>query len=173
MVQHGVSKPRIEKREVIIARVMAAVSASALGLMMLLSTADVILRYFFLAPINGASEVVAMLLVIGATFGFGYCELRNGHIRITVFIERFSRIQNSFNIFAYIVCIITSGLLAWRAGLQFWDYLFKNRGHLSDLMKIPYWPFMLLETIGIAWLCIVFIIRLVKAIKGEDDYGTS
>lgn len=173
MVQQGDSKLRFKKRELIIARGLAAISAIALGLMMLISTADVVGRYFFLSPINGASEMVAMLLVIAATFGFGYCELLNGHIRITVFTELLPKMNNNFNIFTYIVCIITTGLLTWRAGLQFWDYLFKTRGHLSDLMRIAYWPFMLLETIGIAWLLIVFIIRLVKAIRGEDNYGTN
>jgi len=171
-MQHNGTKSLFDTRLLSLGRAMAAVSAVALGAMMLLSTADIILRYFFLAPINGASEIVAMLLVIAATFGFGYCELRNGHIRITVFTERFPGMQNNFNIFAYIVCIITTGLLSWRAVLQFWDYLHKTRGHLSDLLFIPYWPFMLLETIGIAFLCIVFIIRLVKALRGEDNYGT-
>jgi len=173
MVQHSDSKSRSEKREVIFGRGMAAVSAVALCLIMLISTADVVGRYFFLAPINGASELVAMLLVVGATFGWGYCELRNGHIRITVFTEHLPKMTKQFNIFTYIVCIITTGLLAWRSGLQFWDYLFRTRGHLSDLIKIPYWPFMLLQTIAMAWLFIVFIIRLVKAFRGEDNYGTN
>ena len=171
-MQHDGSKSLFDKRLLFIGRGMAAVSAVALGVMMLISTADVILRYFFLAPINGASEIVAMLLVIAATFGFGYCELRNGHIRITVFIERFAGMQNNFNIFAYFVCFITTGLLTWRGGLQFWDYLHRTRGHLSELLRITYWPFMFMETIGIAFLCIVFIIRLVKALRGEDNYGT-
>ena len=82
------------------------------------------------------------------------------------------RVELNFNIFTYIVCFITTGLLTWRGGLQVWDYLFKTRGHQSDLLRLVYWPFMLLETIGIAFFCVVFIIRTIKALRGVDSYGT-
>ena len=55
----------IEKFIHSVSKYMAIVAAVVLGVMMLLTTADVTGRYFFNAPINGTWEIVGLLLILG------------------------------------------------------------------------------------------------------------
>jgi energy-coupling factor transporter transmembrane protein EcfT len=51
-----------------VSRVMAIIAAIILAIMMLLTVADVIGRYFFSSPIKGTWEVVGLLLVFAGTY---------------------------------------------------------------------------------------------------------
>jgi TRAP-type transport system small permease protein len=147
-----------------ISKILAAVSAFALGVMMMISVIDVGGRYFFLRPLNGAFELVSMTLVIASTLGVGYCELRKGQIRITVITDMMKgRLKEIFNILTYIVSIAAVGLVSWQA----WVRVSENYGvvrAVSDNLAIPYWPFMFLMFVGFTWITIILIIELVKSI---------
>jgi TRAP-type transport system small permease protein len=147
-----------------ISKLFAAVSALALGVMMMISVIDVGGRYFFLRPLNGAFELVSMTLVIASTLGVGYCELLKGQIRITVITDMMKgRLKQIFNILTYIVSIAAVGLVSWQA----WVRVSENYGvvrAVSDNLAIPYWPFMFLMFVGFTWITIILIIELVKSI---------
>ena len=146
--------------------VMAGVGAATLGVMMLLSVADVIGRKFFMHPIQGTAELVGMLLVIAASWGLGYCALIKAHIRITIFIERFSRRgQLIVDIFAYIVGIAASGIIIWQSSIRMYTYIFKQLGGTTPIIGMPIWPFMLVMVIGFVWLIVILIIYLISSIK--------
>lgn len=146
--------------------VMAAIGAATLGVMMLLSVADVIGRKFFMHPIQGTAELVGILLVIAASTGLGYCALIKGHVRIGIIMDRFSpRGQAAFDIFAYILCIAASGIISWQASLRMYTYIFKQLGGRTAILAMPIWPFMLVMVIGFVWLTVILIIHLVTSIK--------
>ena len=147
-----------------ISKILAAVAALALGVMMMVSVVDVTGRYFFLSPLNGAFEIVSMTLVVSATLGVGYCELLKGQIRIAVLIDLFKgKVKILFDIFAYLLSVVAVGLVSWQAIVRTGEYFGAIRG-VSDTIGIPYWPFMFLMFIGFAWITIILLIELVKSI---------
>jgi TRAP-type C4-dicarboxylate transport system permease small subunit len=146
--------------------VMAAIGAAMLGVMMLLSVADVTGRKFFLHPIEGTNELVGILLVIAASTGLGYCALMKAHLRITILYERFSRRgQAIIDICAYVMCIAASALITWQGSLRMVDYIFKELGGRTAILSLPLWPFMGVMVISFTWLTVVLIINLVNSIK--------
>jgi TRAP-type C4-dicarboxylate transport system permease small subunit len=145
---------------------MAAIAAATLVVMMMMSVADVIGRKFFLHPIQGTSEIVGILLVISASFGLGYTSLVKGHLRITIFSERFPRRgQAVIDVFAYLIGIAGSSIIVWQGTLRMWDYIHKQLGGRTAIAAVPLWPFMGVMVIGFAWMTVVLVIDLVSAIK--------
>jgi TRAP-type C4-dicarboxylate transport system permease small subunit len=160
-------KPTPETNKVIkwVSGVMAAIGAATLGIMMLLSVADVI-GTNFLHPIEGTKELVGIMLVIAASMGLGYCALIKGHIRIGVIFDHFSpRGQAIIDVFAYLICIAASVIIIWRGSIRMWDYMFKELGGVTDIVAIPYWPFMFLMVFGFFWLTVILLIYLYLSIK--------
>jgi len=68
-------------------RGLAAVSGAAIVAMMLLTCADVFLRYLFNAPIEGTLDLTQMLMVIVVFFGLAYCGWTGGHVVVDLLRE--------------------------------------------------------------------------------------
>jgi len=79
-----------------ITEVMVIISALMLAVMMLISTGDVIGRYFFLRPIEGAWEIVSFAFVICGAMAIGYTQLIKGHIQINLVSDRLRRVVYLF-----------------------------------------------------------------------------
>ncbi len=149
-----------------ISRVMAAIAALVLGAMMMIGVADVCGRFFFNKPIEGSFELGGILLVTAGTWGMAYCQMQKTNIRIDVITARFpKRAQPVFNIFAYLFCIVATGVTTWRTSLMTHEYMVSTLGNLTPTLQIPYWPFMLTLAMGFAWLTVIFIYDLFKSIK--------
>lgn len=144
-----------------ISRVMAVIAAVVLGIMMIITVADVCGRNFFLKPIEGTYELVGIMLVIAGCLGLGYCQLNLGNIRITVISDLLSpRGQSIIYLVAYIIAAVTTSMICWQGGLRAWDYIFKELGGIIIALNLPYWPFMLLLAIGFGWACLIFLIDI-------------
>jgi TRAP-type C4-dicarboxylate transport system permease small subunit len=158
---------RFEKALMQVSRTMAAIGAVMFGVMMILSVTDVTGRYFFRHPVTGAVELVGFLLVIGAAWGMGYCQVLHMHISIDVLSNRFPRkVQSVLGILAAIICAVVAGLISWQAYAKADDYFISAASNRTDILSIPLWPFAVIMAIGFTWLCIVFLADLVKAITG-------
>ncbi len=148
-----------------ISRSLAAVGAILFGAMMMVTIIDVGGRYFFKKPLNGAAEIVGMMLVIAGTWGIGYCQLQKMHIRVSVFAEKLPIIAQSLLwVITYLISTSVGVLVAWQAYYRTEAYIGATLGGKSDVLGIPFWPFMLAMAIGFTWAFVVFLIDLFKAV---------
>jgi len=144
-----------------ISRVMAVIAAVVLSIMMVLSVADVCGRNFFLKPITGTFELIGIMLVIAGCMGLGFCQLNQGNIRISILADRLpSRGQAIVYLISYIIGAAVTGMICWQSGLRAWAYIFKTLGGVSVTLKMPYWPFMFILSIGFGWLCVILLIDI-------------
>jgi TRAP-type C4-dicarboxylate transport system permease small subunit len=156
-----------------VSRIMGVIAAAVLGVMMVITVADVCGRYFFLKPIEGTFEIVGIFLVIAASLSLGYCQLNLANIRITVLSDLFSqRTQSIIFLVAYIIAAVVSAMISWQGGLRAWEYMFKELGATTVTLGLPFWPFMLLLTIGFAWVCIIFLIDIYFTFREVFKHGT-
>ena len=148
-----------------ISRVMATVSAVTLAVMMMVTVIDVMGRNFFLAPLKGAFELVGILLVIAGSWGMGYCQLLDGNIRINVLFDRFpSLIRSILNFSAFLICLAVLGTMFWQSLLRTNEYVYKDLGAITETLSMPFWPFMLMMTIGFGWAFVIFFMDIIKTI---------
>jgi TRAP-type C4-dicarboxylate transport system permease small subunit len=137
------------------------VSCIMLAVMMLISTADVFGRYFFLHPIDGTWEIVSMAFVVCGSFAIGYTQFIKGHIAINIFSDRLSpKARNILFIFSYLVCLVASALITWQTWLRMVVYFHKTLGGETVTLGMPIWPFMLILAMGFFWVAVIFIIDI-------------
>ena len=131
----------------------------ALAAMMLLSTADVIGRYFFNAPVLGAYEITEYLMLIMVFSFLALAQSEKVHINVDIVFNHLPaglrRVLERFNHF---VCLLMMILVSWMGIQRIWDL--KRTGEASVLLKIPDYPFAIFLAIG----CLVFCIEFFKDI---------
>jgi TRAP-type transport system small permease protein len=151
-----------------ISKVMGVIAAVSLLGMMLMTTGDVIGRYFFDSPIKGTWEVVGLFLVFAGTWGFAYCQMKKGHINVNIISDKLPRIPKAMlNSLSITFGIVGFGLISWRMFTQAQKYFLMPRGNTTDTLNWPYAPFMLALSIGAGVMVLMLLVDLVHTISKE------
>lgn len=141
---------------------MSIVAAYVLFIMMMLTVADVLARYFFVRSITGVYELVGFLLICAMTWGMAYCQIQKRHIRVTFLLERFSQKTVAIiNILVWFAGFCLMSVMFWQVAVLAKRY-FLN-GAVSDKLLIPFFPWIVLLAIGIVMLALIFIKDLVHS----------
>ena len=115
-------------------------SMCTLLLVMLLTVADVLMRYLFVKSITGAVYVSTFLLVLLVTMGIAYTQAQGRHIGVEVLVRRLStRSQRRLKAFFLLVALVLFALMTWaaaRSTLQSWQ----QREFWFSAIRFPAWP---------------------------------
>ena len=129
--------------------------------LMLLTTGDVIGRGFFDKPIPGTVELSEYILATLILLGAAYTQQVRGHVGVSFFTSRLPRRRET-------ICVIGTTALSMLivAGVV-WQGLIKGieERTVSDMLRIPQYPFRLLVAIGGFLLWIELAIDLIHSIE--------
>ena len=147
-----------------------SIGVTILILMMLLTVADVIMRYFFNKPIDGSLEITEYLMAVVVGFALAYTGVKKGHIVVDVLIAKFSpRTQAVINSITYLLSLITFAIITWRTAV--YAAGFQKVGTHSSVLAIPTFPFVYIVAIGSGIFCLVLLYNtyeyITQAIKGS------
>ena len=135
------------------------VAGITLGLAMLLTTADVVWRYFFNHSIVAAHDVTELMMVVVVFLGLAYTASVKGHIRVNVVLSRLSeRARAILDSITAIFSIAIFAVMAWRLGMHAWHSII--RGESTPTVRIPIGPFLSLAAVGCAMLCAQLLVQL-------------
>lgn len=137
---------------------------STLMVMMVLTVADVSLRYLVNQPIPGAFELTEFLMVILASFGLAYTALQNGHVTVDLVLERFS--PKTQAVIDTITCLISIGVfvtVTW-ASILYARSEWKAKA-VSTVLLLPRFPFILVVVLGSAVLCLAILVNLLNSLN--------
>ncbi|MCD6353486.1 MAG: TRAP transporter small permease [Proteobacteria bacterium] len=139
------------------------IAAGAVVAMMLLTSADVILR-LFRRPITGAYEIVGFLGAIVISFSLAYTSVEKGHIAVEFLVQRFSaKVQAVVDSINYLFGIALFGLITWQSILYAGDL--KQCGEVSLTVEMPIYPFVYGISIGSGLLCLVLLMEFFASVK--------
>jgi len=146
----------------------AYLAGIVLLLLALLTTADVVGRYFFNAPIIGVFDLTHFSVLIMVFLGLGYCGFRGGHVAIELLYDRLNRrtariLDRLINLIGCILFVV----IAWQSVVQSIDV--KEYGEASQLLLIPYYPFYWLLALGA--LLFAWVMALRVAIPESEEQG--
>lgn len=148
-----------------VSKVTAIIAAIVLATMMLLTVADVCGRYFFNKPITGTWELVGLLLVCAGTWGLAYCQVQKGHISVTVLLLRFPlRVQAIIRSVAYLFGLVGFSVICWRTLLLTKRFVSLSGSLITDTLKMPIYPFMIIMIISTGILALILIADLVHSL---------
>lgn len=151
-----------------LSKIMNAIGSIVLLGMMILTTADVTLRYLFNRPIMGTYELVQLMLVIVVAFGFAYTAMQKGHIVVDVIFDLLPKKTRAILACAaslvslgfFIVLIVAIISLVMR---QIGD------NALSGVLELHVYPVTIATAFAIAVLCLAVLAEfLERLIKGGE-----
>ena len=153
-----------------------AVSAAAyaagtiLVSLMLLTTADVIGRYFFNAPITGVFDLTHFAVLTMSFLGLAYCGFRGGHIVIELLYDRLSLpVGRALKRVVNLVGCVLFLLIAWQSVVQSVDV--REFNETSQLLMIPYFPFYWVVAFGSVLFALVMALHTVYP-ESENEGGS-
>lgn len=147
----------------LLSKILNFVGVGFLVAMMMLTVADVFMRYAFNKPILGSIEITEFIMTIVSFSGLAWCALKSEHACVTLIVHRFSnRTQAVFNAIAFVLCLSVVPLVAWQ-GFAAANYARKT-GKISFLLEIPAYPFYIILGAGFTILTLVIMLLFVKSI---------
>jgi TRAP-type C4-dicarboxylate transport system permease small subunit len=150
-----------------LSKLMNAIACTALTFIMLITVADVILR-FFGKPIVGTYEIVGMGSAVAIGFGIPITSYFRGHIFVDFFIQKFPEFgKNLSNILTRLLGIVLFAFVGYNLSIYAFD-LFKS-GEVSLTRQIPFYPIAF--GIGICCFiqCLVLIGDVLKIFGGNYE----
>lgn len=134
----------------------------AVIIMMLLSTADVVLRLFG-RPIPGTYELVGFLGTVVVAFALAFTSMEKGHIAVELLVERLpQRTQLAIDALGNLLGALLFGLIAHQAVIYALDI--RKSGEVSLTLQLPPYPFIFGIAAGCALLCLLLIADFIKSL---------
>ena len=128
-----------------------AIAILFLAVMMLATSVDATLRFFFNKPIAGVFEVAEMAMVVLVFFGLGWTQQDRKHIRATMLTERLPRRwQAFFDAIAWAACAFFLLVLAVPA-TEAAKESFAIREFRWGVVQMPIWWVKIILAVGL-WL---------------------
>jgi len=143
--------------------VFNVVAAGAIVAMMLLTCADVILR-FFQHPILGTYELVGFLGTMVIAFALAYTSIERGHIAVEILVDRLpAKAQNMLDGVNHLIGAALFLLIAWQSTVYAGDL--KASGEVSLTLAIPTYPFVYGIGAGCALLALVLAAESLRSFR--------
>jgi TRAP-type C4-dicarboxylate transport system permease small subunit len=144
-------------------RVINGAGTVVLGVMVLLTVADVLLRFFLNRPIRGAFEIVEFLMVMVVFSAIAYTGLLKGHIVIQIFSSRLpERARAILDSIADLISIGFCCLIIWQGIAQ--AQMTRLRNDISGVLSIPVFPFYYVVVLGMVLMGLVFLANFLESV---------
>jgi len=154
---------RLEKQVDNISSVFNWLAALAVLVMMLLTCADVILR-FFRHPIPGTYEIVGLMGTVAVSFALAHTTATKGHIMVEFLTRRMpQRVQLVITAAGELLSAVLFGILARQSIIYALDL--KRTGEVSLTVEIPIYPFVFSIAVGCLLVCVVLLADLYRSLK--------
>jgi TRAP-type C4-dicarboxylate transport system permease small subunit len=139
-------------------RLLMAVS---MGLLCLITMANVLVRYFTDISFAFTEEVSIFLMVVMTLVGASHAFAKNHHIAITYFVDRKPRIQHAARRLATVCSLAMFGLLAVLGSKMAWDdWKFEVT---TPSLGVPQWWY----TIWLPAIAALIVVRLLLRLKQD------
>ncbi len=137
-----------------------------LVLMIALTCTNIILRQFGL-PVRGTFEIMGFLGAVIFALSLSYSHEKKEHLYVSIFFDKFpEKIKKTAQIINSFACITFFSLLSWQLLKK--AIILKNVHEVSETLKLPYYPFILIFAFGVAVLVLLFIYELFINVRGAD-----
>lgn len=126
-------------------------------------TLDILMRFIFSSPIRGTVELTELWLSVIVFASFPLVQLQRSHVGVIMVVkampERLSVVVYSV---ANLICATTCALITYAAAQQAMRALGRNM--ISDVLRIPKFPFYIFESVCMAIFCLVLLCETVYCV---------
>jgi TRAP-type C4-dicarboxylate transport system permease small subunit len=146
---------------------LVVLSSICMVAMMLLIVSNVLMRVLFKSPIFGTFEYVGFLTALVISFAVANCGVKNGHVAVDLFIDKFPRkVQRIIDFILGIMSTYFLGLFTWHM-IKFGSSLMQS-GEVSSTTRTPLHFFVYLVAFGLFLLTVVVLFKTIGLIDTEE-----
>jgi TRAP-type C4-dicarboxylate transport system permease small subunit len=133
----------------------------------LLATLNVALR-IFQVPVGGTYEIVSFLGAIVTAGALGYTQKRKDHIVVDILSDTFPpKVKRVLDRVNYAIISVFFVIVSWQTFVYGKRLL--RTGELSETLKIAYYPFVFLVSIGFAVLALTILLDLIESFWPREE----
>jgi TRAP-type transport system small permease protein len=144
----------------------------ALATIILITFADVSLRYCFDKPIKGSLDIIESTMAILGASAIVYTTMQRGHVSVDWLTSRFSRrARNIVLSFGSFLGFLTWGLVAYEAFLV--GIAAVRDQEVSLVIAMPLGPFRIIMAIAFFLYCLIELLFAIKPLIPEKTEGES
>jgi TRAP-type C4-dicarboxylate transport system permease small subunit len=160
-----VSGGRVVDRSIAwVVRALAGVAGATLLLMLLLTVGNMGLRAFA-TPYFGTFELVALMAVVVSGLSLGEAQRHQTHVAIDIVTSRLPMsVQQVVGVVVALVATALFGLVAWQLVRYGWNL--KAHGAVTESLRIPYWPVVLVLAGGFVGLVLALLSDVMAGARG-------
>jgi TRAP-type C4-dicarboxylate transport system permease small subunit len=157
----------LERISELLRRVLMIAGGVSLLALTLLATMNVALR-IFQVPVGGTYEVVSFLGAIVTAGALGYTQKRKDHIVVDILSEKFPvPVKRVLDRVSYALILVFFSIVSWQT-FVFGKRLLRT-GELSETLKIAYYPFVFLVSLGFAVLALTIFLDLIGTVWTREE----
>ena len=150
------------------AHYLVIISSICMVAMMLLIVSNVLMRVLFKSPIFGTFEYVGFLTAIVISFAIANCGVKNGHVAVDLFIDKFPRkVQKIIDFIFGIISTYFLGLFTWHM-VRFGTSLMLS-GEVSSTTRTPLHFLVYLVAFGLLSLTVVVLFKTIGLINTKKE----
>jgi TRAP-type transport system small permease protein len=145
-------------------RALADLAGVVLLALMLLTAADVFMRYVFNAPISGVWDLTQAAMVLITFLGLAYCGYTGGHIVIDLLKDRLDeRTLRALDVFVGVLSALIMLVIAWRSYVFMLDV--SRTGAASMTLLMPFYPLVAVVAFGSLVFAVVLVYRAFRPVE--------
>ena len=159
----------LERFSELLRRALMIAGGVSLLALTLLATMNVALR-IFQVPLGGTYEVVSFLGAIVTAGALGYTQKRKDHIVVDILSEKFpAPVKRVLDRVSYALILVFFSVVSWQTFVC--GKRLMQTGELSETLKIAYYPFVFLVSLGFAVLALTIFLDLIESVwtRGEKE----
>jgi TRAP-type C4-dicarboxylate transport system permease small subunit len=141
---------------------------SLLLAMMVLTTADVLLRYLFNAPIEGVYEAIELMMAVVFCYGIAYTQRQRGHVSVNLITLRLGEKKRAIvKIFVSAISLALFVLVTWQSFLKATVVQGSGEttyGGVGPFGHIPIFPFIYLTSAACLTFCLELLVDLITSL---------
>ena len=143
------------------------VGGVALLALTFLATMNVALR-IFQVPVGGTYEVVSFLGAIVTAGALGYTQKRKDHIVVDILSGKFpAKVKRVLDQASFILILVFFSIVSWQTFVYGMRLL--QTGERSETLKIAFYPFVFVVSLGFAVLALTILLDLVETFWAERE----
>lgn len=144
-------------------RVFGYLGSAAVLVMMLLTVADVSMRFFFEKPIVGAVELGQILMVL-VFLAVPLTTTEESHVSVDLVVNRFSnRVKGIVRLVVLTLTLGICTLMAWQAYTA--SAFSRLMNSTFSLLKVPEYPFYWVMVLGFVGMCVILAGQIIATIR--------
>ena len=152
----------LERLAALLRKALMVAGGVALAGLTLLATANVGLR-IVRAPVSGTYEIVSFLGAIVTAGALGYTQKRKDHIVVDILSEKFpAPVKRILDGVSHAATLLLFSIVSWQTFT--YGRRLMQTGELSETLKVAYYPFVFLVSLGFAVLALTLLLDLLETV---------